>query len=132
MGSCFFWSSNYLFLNFMLIILSIIFFIFGIIIGSFLNVVILRYNTERNLGGRSACMSCRNTLAWYELVPLFSYIFQRGRCMNCKTKISAQYPIVEFITGILFMALFLKFQDVFSQSTFVFALSYAYYATIFS
>lgn len=116
----------------MILTLAIIFFLFGLIIGSFLNVVILRYNTQKSFGGRSACMSCQNTLSWYELIPLFSFLGLRGRCLNCKTKISIQYPLVEFTTGLIFSLLFLKLQDIFFISTFVFSITYAYYATMFS
>ena len=108
------------------------FFVLGLIIGSFLNVVILRFNTERSLGGRSGCMSCMNKLTWYELIPVFSFLGLRGRCKNCKTKISIQYPLVEFITGLIFAFLFLKFQDVFSVNAFIFSFTYIYYAVAFS
>lgn len=77
-------------------------------------------------------MTCQNTLCWYELIPLISFFALNGRCRNCKTKISIQYPIVEFITGLIFAGLFLKFQDVFYMNTFVFSISYAYYAVMFS
>jgi len=113
-------------------IVAIIFFIFGLIIGSFLNVVILRYGTQRSFGGRSGCMTCQNQLCWYELIPLISFFALRGRCLKCKTKISLQYPIVELITGVVFASLFLKFQDVFYTNTFVFAGTMAFYATMFS
>ena len=113
-------------------ILTLIFFIFGLIVGSFLNVVICRYNTDRSLGGRSACMSCQNKLSWYELIPLFSFLALRGRCFNCQSKISAQYPLVEFITGLIFTGLFLKFQDAFFYSTFIFFVIFIYYALAFS
>ena len=120
-------------IKFMIITLALIFFIFGLIIGSFLNVVIIRFNTQRSFGGRSGCMSCKNTLSWYELIPVFSFLFLRGRCKNCKARISIQYPIVEFLSGLIFALLFLKFQDVFFYGqTFVFSLTYAYYATAFS
>lgn len=76
--------------------------IFGIIVGSFLNVVILRMNTGRTIGGRSFCFSCRNQLSWYELVPLASFLVQRGKCRSCRSKISWQYPLVELVTGLLF------------------------------
>jgi leader peptidase (prepilin peptidase)/N-methyltransferase len=115
----------------MITILALIFFFLGLIIGSFLNVVILRLNTEKSLGGRSACMICQNKLAWYELIPLFSFISLRGRCRTCSTRISAQYPIVELITGLAFLVLFLKFQNIFFESTLAFAFTYAYYAVIF-
>lgn len=78
-----------------------IIFIFGLIIGSFLNVVVLRMGSGRTLGGRSRCMSCGKVLKWYMLIPIFSYLFLRGRCAYCKAKMSLQYPIVEAGTGLL-------------------------------
>lgn len=116
----------------MITLITIIFFIFGLIIGSFLNVVIYRWNTARSLGGRSACMSCQNKLRWYELIPLISFIVLRGRCRSCKTKISIQYFLVEFTEGILLAALFFKFQDIFFTNTTAFAVTYFYYALMFS
>jgi prepilin signal peptidase PulO-like enzyme (type II secretory pathway) len=78
-------------------------------------------------------MSCKNTLSWYELIPIFSFLFLRGRCKNCKARISIQYPIVEFLTGLIFAMLFLKFQNIFFYGgTLVFSLTYAYYAAVFS
>ncbi len=75
-------------------------FLFGIIIGSFLNVCILRIPLKETIvSERSHCMKCGHTLAWYDLFPLFSYIFLGGKCRYCKTKISPQYPIVEFLNG---------------------------------
>lgn len=85
-------------------------FTFGLIVGSFLNVVILRYNTERSvfaiypLRGRSHCVSCGKTLSWYELIPLFSFLIQLGRCRTCGGRLSIQYPIVELLTGLIFLA----------------------------
>ncbi len=76
-------------------------FIFGLMIGSFLNVVILRMGSGKNLGGRSKCMSCGTVLKWYMLVPLFSFLFLKGRCAYCKAKLSFQYPIVEAGTALL-------------------------------
>jgi len=78
-----------------------VFGVFGLIVGSFLNVLILRWGT-RSLTGRSACMSCRRTIAWYDLVPVFSWIQLGGRCRSCGTRISLQYPLVEAGTGLLF------------------------------
>lgn len=92
-------------------------FIFGTIIGSFLNVVSLRFNTGKNVGGRSVCMSCGKKLVWYELFPVLSYIFLGGVCSKCKTKISFQYPLVETITGFLFVLIFIKILPIFDLHT---------------
>ncbi len=77
-------------------------FVFGTVIGSFLNVVILRYQTGRSLGGRSICPSCGKTLRWYELIPVVSFALQGGKCRGCGSRISWQYPLVELGTGALF------------------------------
>jgi leader peptidase (prepilin peptidase)/N-methyltransferase len=113
-------------------IFKIIFFVLGAIIGSFLNVVIFRINTGKSMGGRSACVSCRHTLSWYELVPIASFILLGGRCKHCKTKISLQYICIETITGVIFMMLFSKFQDLFFLDTSLFGFIYIYYAIMFS
>jgi prepilin signal peptidase PulO-like enzyme (type II secretory pathway) len=94
------------------IVLGFFFFIFGTLIGSFLNVVILRYNTGKNLSGRSRCQSCGKILSSTELFPVFSFLFQKGVCKGCGSKISIQYPIVEFSTGILFLLVFLTYTSV--------------------
>lgn len=86
----------------------ILVFVFGTIIGSFLNVVSLRFNTGKTIGGRSCCMSCGKKLVWYELFPVFSYLFLGGVCSRCKTKISWQYPLIETITGLFFVLIFIK------------------------
>lgn len=113
-------------------ILTIIFFVFGSIIGSFLNVVILRFYTHKSFGGRSACMSCQKELKPYDLVPVVSYCVLKGRCRNCKTKISIQYPIVEIISGLIFALLFIKYSPLFYTYTIEFSFTYAYYVTLFS
>lgn len=104
-------------------------FIFGTIIGSFLNVVIFRLKTGKSVSGRSFCISCGKTLSALELVPLFSFLFLRGKCKTCKTKISWQYPLVEFITGVVFFFVFLKLSLNFPEIN-TFAL--AYYFVVFS
>jgi leader peptidase (prepilin peptidase)/N-methyltransferase len=77
-------------------------FLFGIAIGSFLNVVIYRYQTGAKVGNdRSRCMSCGKTLTPRMLIPLLSFFLQRGRCAYCQTKLSWQYPITEFLGGVL-------------------------------
>lgn len=74
---------------------------FGLIVGSFLNVLILRFG-KRGLGGRSACMHCGRMLSWYEMVPVLSWVLLGGKCRTCKARISLQYPLVEALTGVLF------------------------------
>ncbi|MFA4936786.1 MAG: prepilin peptidase [Patescibacteria group bacterium] len=83
--------------------LELIFFIFGLIIGSFANVVIFRLIKEKSILGRSVCQYCLRQLAWYENIPLVSFIVLRGKCLTCRKKISWQYPAVELASGILWM-----------------------------
>ncbi len=97
-------------------------FIFGTIIGSFLNVVAFRYNTGFGINGRSKCLSCAKTLTWKELIPIFSFLAQKGACRKCKSKISWQYPTVEFFAGLLFVFIFIKFPPVSSSAAVLTAL----------
>lgn len=84
--------------------------ILGLIIGSFLNVIILRFDDLKSvLVGRSHCPNCKRALPWYELIPVLSYIGLMGKCRDCKKTISAQYPLVELGTAAVFALLFLKF-----------------------
>lgn len=92
------------------IIFYIFVFIFGTVIGSFLNVLILRYNTGVSVAvGRSFCFSCGKKLGPLELIPVLSFIIQGGKCRSCQSRISWQYPIVESLTGLLFVAVFMKY-----------------------
>lgn len=87
----------------MTIFLAIPLFLFGLIIGSFLNVLIWRLNDEKApkfWQGRSVCPKCRHQLSWKENIPLLSFLSLGGRCRYCKKKISWQYPIVELVTAI--------------------------------
>jgi len=89
--------------------IALIVFIFGAMIGSFLNVVIYRIpKGESIVFPSSKCQSCQNALKWWHNIPIFSWLFLRGKCYFCNAKISAQYPIVEFLTGIIFVALYFK------------------------
>lgn len=80
---------------------AVILFVLGAIVGSFLNVVALRWD-NKNFGGRSLCPDCLKTLRWFELVPIFSFFVQGGKCRHCRSKISYQYPITEILTGLIF------------------------------
>lgn len=93
------------------IFLSVPVFIFGAIVGSFLNVVIFRYHSGATFLGRSMCFSCGKTLLWRDLVPVWGFMMLRGKCRFCRSKISWQYAVVEIITGTLFVLLFWKVSD---------------------
>ncbi|MFZ4500454.1 MAG: prepilin peptidase [Minisyncoccia bacterium] len=91
-----------------MILLPILVFLLGLIIGSFLNVVILRLNTGRSIAsGRSACASCARKLSWYELVPVLSFLGLRGKCRTCRAPISFQYAVVELTTALTFVILYI-------------------------
>lgn len=88
-------------------LLYIFVFLYGIVIGSFLNVCIYRIpKKESVVTVGSHCMSCNHKLAWYDLFPLFSFLFLKGRCRYCGTKLSAQYPLVEAVNGLLYVIVF--------------------------
>ena len=84
----------------------VVIFLYGIVIGSFLNVCIYRIPGGENITKGSHCMSCGYRLKWYDLVPLFSYLFLGGKCRKCKKKISVQYPLVEGLNGILYLVVY--------------------------
>ncbi len=84
-------------------------FVFGALIGSFLNVCIIRLPEERSIvHPRSHCPSCKHDIAWYDNVPVLSYLVLRGRCRACGTRISPLYPVVELLTGALAVALWMR------------------------
>ncbi len=107
----------------MTIYLSIAFFVFGAIIGSFLNVVLYRFNTGKGLGGRSKCSSCKRVLSAGDLVPIASWLVLGGRCRTCKSKISSQYVLVEIFTAVLFLFVYLKNASILETSPLIFAVS---------
>ena len=91
-------------------VVGIFVFITGLCIGSFLNVVILRALSEESIVfPASKCPKCQTPLKWWHNIPVLSYIFLRGKCAFCKEKISIQYPIIELLTGYLFLSSYLKF-----------------------
>lgn len=88
--------------------MSFILFVFGSAVGSFLNVVSMRYDPSsfifgKQILGRSHCDSCGKTLGPLELIPVLSFIFQFARCRNCGVRLGAQYPIVEILSGLIFV-----------------------------
>lgn len=85
--------------------------LFGLIIGSFLNVVIYRFHTGRSLNDRSHCLSCGKSLRWYELFPVFSYLILRGRCSGCGSFIPYRYALVEMLSAGAFVLAYLKASD---------------------
>src|SRR3989344_3399842 len=82
-------------------------FVLGLAVGSFLNVLIDRIPQGQSpFKGRSYCDKCKKTLKWYDLIPLISYLYLKGKCRYCKAHISFYYPLVEIITGIMFAIAF--------------------------
>lgn len=91
-------------MSFALIPLYIVILIFGCVVGSFLNVLIFRIpKGEEFVKTRSHCMTCGYQLKWYDLIPIISYLSLGGKCRKCKTKLSAQYPIIEISNGLLWV-----------------------------
>lgn len=86
--------------------IELLLFVVGLSVGSFLNVVIDRLPREESIAwGRSYCESCKKTLVWYDLIPVFSYFFLQGKCRYCRSSLSLQYPLVELLTGFAFAAI---------------------------
>lgn len=110
----------------------ILIFVFGTIIGSFLNVVICRHGTGRGLGGRSKCAVTGKTLHWYELVPIISFLIQGGRTRHGGMKISWQYPLVEAGTGFAFMFIGIKFLPLIFTNPYAFAMNIFFWFAVFS
>lgn len=99
--------NEYMGLGFKIMFLTIIF-LFGITIGSFLNVVIIRLPRNESLIKRSShCMTCGTPIRVIDLIPIFSWLFLKGKCHSCGEKISPRYPIVESLNGILWVLTFI-------------------------
>ncbi|MBI2109177.1 MAG: prepilin peptidase [Parcubacteria group bacterium] len=113
----------------MILYFSILVFILGLIVGSFLNSFITRYQTGLGYGGRSFCFSCGHKLSFRDLIPILSFIFQKGRCRYCGARLSLQYPLVEVVTGLVFVFVIIKLG--FFLSPLYFLLS-TFYLFIFS
>jgi len=88
----------------------IIIFTFGTIIGSFLNVCIYRMPEKKDIvSERSHCLGCGNVLEWHELLPLFSFLIQKGHCRHCRIRLSLQYPLVEMLNGLVYVLVFFRY-----------------------
>lgn len=88
--------------------IAVLVFLYGIVVGSFLNVCIYRIPRKCFFASKgSFCTSCKHPLKWYDLIPLFSYIFLGGRCRYCKERISPRYPLVELLNGVVWLVSFL-------------------------
>lgn len=97
-------------MDLMNLIIGIFVFLYGIIIGSFLNVCIYRIPAGKSISyPPSHCGNCNTNLKVLDLFPILSYIFLGGKCRYCKAKISIQYPLIELLNGLLYLSLFLKF-----------------------
>ena len=85
-------------------LMNLLIVLFGLLVGSFLNVVIYRMPRDQSVvKPRSKCTNCEKPIYWYENIPLLSYLMLRGKCKKCGARISARYPLVEFLTALLFI-----------------------------
>lgn len=90
--------------------MTLIIFTLGLLIGSFLNVCIYRIPRDESISyPPSHCANCTNRIKAYDLIPVISYIFLRGKCRYCGEKISIKYPLIEFFTGLIFVGLYYKY-----------------------
>lgn len=111
--------------------LPVFFFIFGLLVGSFLNVLIYRLPRDLNIVfPRSSCPHCKKLIYWYENIPVISYIFLRGKCSECQGCISIKYPLVELFTGIISLFVFYRF--FYGYSVLGGIVDYAFYFTMLS
>jgi leader peptidase (prepilin peptidase)/N-methyltransferase len=102
--------ADFIFSNFDKIGINFFVLVFGLAVGSFLNVCIYRLPRQESIiRPRSHCTKCKKTVAWYDNIPLLSYLLLGGKCRHCQEKISFQYFIVESLTGIMFLLLYTRF-----------------------
>ncbi len=111
--------------------LVVVLFVLGLCIGSFVNVLIDRLPKGQNpLRGRSRCDHCRKTLQPIDLIPLLSFVLLRGKCRYCHKKLSWQYPLIELVTGLLFVGLFMYLNN--SSATELFSIFWVNYLALLS
>lgn len=107
-------------------------FFLGLAVGSFLNVLIYRLPKDLSIFGRSFCPHCKKKIAWHDNIPLISFILLKGKCRHCRFPISLQYPVVEFLTGSLFVLAFFFFGIKNNESRIMDLVTVGYYLFIFS
>lgn len=107
-----------------------VYFIFGLIFGSFANVLILRIPQEKSIVPSSKCPFCNYNIAWYDNIPVVSWFFLKGCCRHCKKSISWRYPLIEFICGLLFLAVYYRFGFSFFGIEFLIFMYFAYVASV--
>lgn len=109
-------------------------FLFGLIIGSFINCLVYRLHTKQPfITERSHCPKCRKQIIWYDNLPIISYLLLRGHCRHCRQTISLQYPLVEFACGLIFVLISLKiyFSFVLSTIAILYFVGYCFFAAVF-
>jgi len=102
--------------------------LYGLIVGSFLNVVIYRVPKKESIMFSSCCQKCKNKLKWWHNIPLFSWLGLRGKCYYCSEKISIQYPLIEFFMSFIFFITFI----VLGRLTYLFFLVVSFVAVVLS
>ncbi len=115
-----------------ILITSFSLFLLGAIVGSFVNVVGLRWGSKSIFSGRSYCFSCSKQLRWWELVPIVSFFALGARCRSCKSRLSWQYPAIEILTGLVFASVFNHQLSIYREFSWAFALSTLLYLAVFS
>ena len=99
----------------MIYLYGIFLFVFGTIIGSFTNAQVDRYRSSRIMAKRSKCFQCGQVLGWRQLIPLYSYLIQQGKCSSCYGQIPIKLFMSEFATGVLFSAVLIKYPNLFNN-----------------
>lgn len=89
------------------ILFALFSFLVGISVGSFLNCVVFRLEGGQRMSGRSFCDNCSHKLSWKNLIPVLSFFFQKGKCQYCQKGISWNHPLIEIVTGIVFLLVFI-------------------------
>lgn len=106
-------------------------FLIGLSIGSFLSVIVFRLDKKGGLLlGRSECPKCLKQLSWYDLFPVLSYFFLKGRCRNCKNKISHIYPLIELTTAFCLLLFYVIYKPVFGIGDFYYSLIIIFFVSL--